>query len=257
MVEDSRIEIDPPGGPNEPPPREPPVIMIRQGSGRWFALGCLLTLVALVTIFFVGVGSITSRVFGGGPDPETIASSSLEGLREQNTLIPFSARFVAVITSTQRRFGLSARKTLIMPGTVRYELNLSQLGEDDVAWDAGSNILTVTMPDLTVSEPAIDIAAIREYDDGGILIAVTDAEETLDEANRAEGQRSLMRQAQAAPTMRLARDAARRAVENNFQLPLRAAGIDATVRAQFANEVNPNQMDRSRDVLGEIREGKR
>ncbi|QLC23439.1 DUF4230 domain-containing protein [Parasphingopyxis sp. CP4] len=231
--------------------------MIRQGSGRWFALGCLLTLVALVTIFFVGVGSITSRVFGGGPDPETIASSSLEGLREQNTLIPFSARFVAVITSTQRRFGLSARKTLIMPGTVRYELNLSQLGEDDVAWDAGSNILTVTMPDLTVSEPAIDIAAIREYDDGGILIAVTDAEETLDEANRAEGQRSLMRQAQAAPTMRLARDAARRAVENNFQLPLRAAGIDATVRAQFANEVNPNQMDRSRDVLGEIREGKR
>ena len=110
MVEDSRIEIDPPGGPNEPPPREPPIIMIRQGSGRWFALGCLLTITALITIFFVGVGSITSRVFGGGPDPQTIASSSLEGLREQNTLIPFSARFVAVITSTQRRFGLSARK---------------------------------------------------------------------------------------------------------------------------------------------------
>ncbi|MEM8695414.1 MAG: DUF4230 domain-containing protein [Pseudomonadota bacterium] len=254
MTDDPRIEIDPPGGPNAPPPRDPPVIMIRQGSGKWFALGCLLAFVAIITIFVVGVGSITSRIFGGGPDPETIASASLEGLREQNLLIPFEARFVAVITSTQRRFGLSARKTLIMPGNVRYELDLSRLDADDVDWDAGSNTLTVTMPDLTISDPDIDIDAIREYDDGGILIAVTDAEEALDSANRAEGQRSLMRQARAGPTMRLAQDAARRAVENNFQLPLRAAGIDAMVRAQFRNEVNSNQMDRSRDVLGEMRE---
>ncbi|MEO1168801.1 MAG: DUF4230 domain-containing protein [Pseudomonadota bacterium] len=253
MVEDSRIEIDPPGGPNEPPPREPPVIMIRQGSGKWFALGCLLAFALMVTIFVVGVGSITSRIFGGGPDPETIASASLEGLREQNVLIPFEARFVAVITSTQRRFGLSARKTLIMPGNVRYELDLAALGDDDVDWDTATNTLTVTMPDLTISDPDIDIDSIREYDDGGILIAVTDAEEALDAANRAEGQRSLMRQARAGPTMRLAQDAARRAVQNNFQLPLRAAGIDATVRAQFRNEVNPNQMDRSRDILGEMR----
>lgn len=253
MTDDPRIEIDPPGGPNEPPPREPPVIMIRQGSGKWFALGCLLAFALIVTVFVVGVGSITRSIFGGGPDPETIASSSLEGLREQNVLIPFEARFVAVITSTQRRFGLSARKTLIMPGNVRYELDLSALGDEDVDWDASTNTLTVTMPDLTISDPDIDIDAIREYDDGGILIAVTDAEEALDAANRAEGQRSLMRQARAGPTMRLAQDAARRAVENNFELPLRAAGIDATVRAQFRNEVNPNQMDRSRDVLGEMR----
>ncbi|WP_299321314.1 DUF4230 domain-containing protein [Parasphingopyxis sp.] len=255
MVEDSRIEIDPPGGPNEPPPREPPVIMIRQGSGKWFALGCLLSIVLIITVFVVGVGSITRSIFGSGPDPETIASASLEGLREQNVLIPFEARFVAVITSTQRRFGLSARKTLIMPGNVRYELDLGALGDDDVDWDASTNTLTVTMPDLTISDPDIDIDGLREYDSGGILIAVTDAEEALDAANRAEGQRSLMRQARAAPTMRLAQDAARRAVENNFELPLRAAGIDATVRAQFRNEVNPNQMDRSRDVLGERREG--
>ena len=253
MVEDSRIEIDPPGGPNEPPPREPPVIMIRQGSAKWFALGCLLAIALIITIFVVGVGSITRSIFGGGPDPETIASASLEGLREQNVLIPFEARFVAVITSTQRRFGLSARKTLIMPGNVRYELDLAALGDDDVSWNDASNTLTVIMPDLTISDPDIDIDAIREYDSGGILIAVTDAEEALDTANRAEGQRSLMRQARAAPTMRLAQDAARRAVENNFQLPLRAAGIDATVRAQFRNEVNPNQMERSRDVLGEMR----
>ena len=251
MVDDSRIEIDPPEPPNFERPH--PTVIIRQGSGKWFALGCLLTLVALVTIFFVGVGSVTNRIFGTGPNPETIASVSLEGLREQNTLIPFSARFVAVVTSTQRRFGLSARKTMILPGNVRYELDLSALGDDDISWDAAANVLTVTLPDLTLAGPDIDIDAIREYDDGGILINVTDAETELDAANRTEAQRSLLRQAQAPAAMRLARDAARSAVISNFQLPLRAAGIDATIVAQFRNEANANQMDRSRNILDEMR----
>jgi len=43
------------------------------------------------------------------PVPETIAAASLQGLREQNRLSAFAARFVAVVTSTQTRFGLSAR----------------------------------------------------------------------------------------------------------------------------------------------------
>ncbi|NNC71867.1 MAG: DUF4230 domain-containing protein [Sphingomonadaceae bacterium] len=225
--------------------------MIRQGSGKWFALGCLLAFLAIIAIFVVGVGSITRSIFGGGPDPETIATASLEGLREQIVLVPFSARFVSVTTSTQRRYGLSARKTLIMPGDVRYELDLSALGEDDVSWNEATNTLTVTLPDLTVSDPDIDIDAIREYGEGGILLALTDAEDVLDTANRRAAQQSLRRQAMATAPMRLARDAARRAVESNFELPLQAAGIDATVQAQFRNEVNPNQMDRSRDVLGE------
>ncbi|MFN2259520.1 MAG: DUF4230 domain-containing protein [Parasphingopyxis sp.] len=252
MVEDSRVEINPPEGPREPP-RDPTIVTIREGSGKWFALGCLLAFVALIAIFVTGIGSITSRIFGGGPDPQTIATASLEGLREQNVLVPFSARFVAVTTSTQRRFGLSAQKTLIMPGDVRYELDLSQLEEDDIEWNAETNTLTVTLPDITVSNPDIDIDAIREYDGGGVLMALTDAEGALDDANRREGQRSLIRQAQAATPMRLARDAARRAVETNFELPLRAAGIDAVVRARFAGEANANQMDRSRNIIAERR----
>jgi len=35
--------------------------------------------------------------------------------------VPLAARFVVVVTSTQSRFGLTARKTLIMPSTVRYD----------------------------------------------------------------------------------------------------------------------------------------
>ena len=46
------------------------------------------------------------------PDPETIASASLQGLREQNRLSAFEARFVAVVTSKQTRLGLSAADLL-------------------------------------------------------------------------------------------------------------------------------------------------
>lgn len=227
-----------------------PIVTIREGSGKYWALGCLGIVIAILAAALLLSNSIADRVFGGGPDPETIATASLEGLREQNTLVPFSARFVAVVTSTQRRFGLSARKTLIMPGTVRYELDLAALGDDDVAWDAESNTLTVTLPEIGIAGPEIDVDAIREYGEGGILMNLTDAETTLDAANREAAQRSLLRQARSSATMRLARDAARRAVQTNFELPLRAAGIDATVEARFAGEDDPARMDRSRNVLG-------
>lgn len=218
---------------------------------RNWALGCTLMALALIGGIVLVTSDLVGRFFGGGPDPETIAEASLQGLREQNVLTPFAARFVAVTTSTQRRFGLTARKTLIMPGDVRYELDLAQIGEDDIAWDEASATLRVTLPDVTVAGPEIDMGNIREYDEGGILMSLTDAEEALDDANQAAARQSLLRQAAGAVPMRLAREAARTAVEHNFELPLRAAGLDANVVVRFANENNPNQMDRSRNILRE------
>ena len=170
------------------------------------------------------------------PEPETIAAASLQGLREQNKLSAFTARFVAVVTSTQTRFGLSAKKTLIMPGTVQYQVDLSRLEAKDVRWDAATNTLAVTLPPVQVSPPEIDLKAIREYDSGGILLALTNAENGLDAANRAAAQAELSKQARESVTMRLARDATRRAVAANFALPLRAAGLDANVTVRFADE---------------------
>ena len=50
MVEDSRIEIDPPDGPGGTP-RDPPIVTIRQSSGKWWALGCLVAVLAMIAIF--------------------------------------------------------------------------------------------------------------------------------------------------------------------------------------------------------------
>ncbi|NWN23129.1 DUF4230 domain-containing protein, partial [Escherichia coli] len=83
----------------------------------------------------------------------TVAQASLQGLREQNRLSAFAAKFVAVVTSKQSQLGLTAQKTMIMPGSVRYEVDLSQLRQEDVAWDAQNRQLTVRLPAVEAMGP--------------------------------------------------------------------------------------------------------
>lgn len=220
--------------------------------------GIIVALVVglIVGALFMGVARV-STLFDREPDAETIASASLQSVREQARLTPFVARFVTVVTSTQSRFGLQAQKTLIMPGTVRYELDLARMDEQDLDWNAADSTLTVTLPPIEISGPEIDLTEVQEYSGGGVLMALSDAEQTLDIANRRRGQQSLLQQAKAPAPMRLARNAAKQAVERSFAMPLRAAGIEAEVVAQFADEAgsrDPSYLDRSRrveDVLGE------
>lgn len=93
------------------------------------------------------------RSWREGPSPETIASASLTGIREQNRLSAFAANYAAVVTSEQQRFGLSAKKTLIMQGLVRYEVDMAKLTADDVRWNAASQTLRVKIPPIEVAPP--------------------------------------------------------------------------------------------------------
>lgn len=218
--------------------------------------GAVVILVLAVLLLLWGVQRYVANRLS--PDPTTVASASLEGLREQNRLSAFAARFVAVVTSRQTALGFSTEKTLIMPGTVRYEVDLGKLTQRDVAWDAGSKTLLVTLPPVEIDGPQVDLTAMREYGTGGVLSHVTNAEGQLDVANRRAGQVELVRQARDATPMRLARDATRHAVERSFAMPLRAAGIDASVKVRFADEpkTSGERWDTTRslqDVLGNTR----
>lgn len=168
-------------------------------------------------------------------DPETVVAASLEGLKEQNILVPFTARYVAVVTSTQSRLGFAAKKTLIMPGTVRYELDLSALQQDDLRWNAETQELGINLPPLRLAGPEIDLRNISEFQDGFVLLTLTDADKSLDAANQKAAQEELLKQARGETPMRLARNAARNAVEQSFAMPLKAAGFNAKVTAQFAD----------------------
>ncbi|SFP46575.1 DUF4230 domain-containing protein [Sphingomonas rubra] len=210
------------------------------GTGPFLAkaAGVVVILLLAVLIGLWGVQRyVASRLT---PDPVTVASASLEGLREQNRLSAFAARFVSVTTSRQSQLGFTTQKTLIMPGGVNYQVDLAKLTARDVAWDAGSKTLSVRLPPVEVDGPQIDLTQIREYGTGGVLTTFTDAEDRLDAANRQAGQAELLRQARAPAMIRLARDATRRAVERSFALPLRAAGVDARVEVRFADEGTPS-----------------
>src|SRR3954466_6196166 len=107
-----------------------------------------MVIVALALGVLLGMTSgIAGRIFGG-PNPKTIATASLESMRAQNRLIAFVARYVSVTTSTVDRFGFSAKRTLILPGDVRYELDLSKLEAKDVTWDASAHTLRVQLPEV-------------------------------------------------------------------------------------------------------------
>ena len=192
--------------------------------------GFIILTIALGWMLFARVESSIS------PDPVSIANASLTNMQEQNRLTVFSASYNATVTTTLTKLGLSARKTLIMPGTVRYELDLSKLNADDVRWDARDDTLYVEIPAIEIARPEVHIEQIQTYDDGGILMALTDAENVLDQANRKKGVAELAKQAQNPVQVRLAREAARRAVRHNFAVPLQAAGVEAKIDAFFPYE---------------------
>jgi hypothetical protein len=195
--------------------------------------------VALVLGVVIGVTTGVADWLFGGPNPKTIATASLQSMRAQNRLTVFAARYVSVVSSEQNRFGglVSSERTLILPGDVRYELDLSQLEPNDVSWDGSSHTLKVQLPEIDVAGPDVDINAVKEYGGGGVLSALTNANQQLDSANRGRAVQDLRKQATAPVPMQLARQAARAAVERSFAMPLVAAGFkDVKVVARFPTE---------------------
>ncbi len=217
--------------------------------------------VALLLGLLLGISSgVADRLFG--PNPKTIASSSLESMRAQNRLVAFVARYVSVVTSEQQRLGglVSSERTLILPGDVRYELDLSKLQSGDVTWDGSSKTLKVKLPEIEVAGPDIDINSVKEYGGGGVLSALTNANQQLDQANRARAVQDLRKQATAEVPMRLAHQAARLAVERSFAMPLQAAGFkDVKVVARFPTEGtdDPSYLDLSTPYEEAIKEAER
>jgi hypothetical protein len=195
--------------------------------------------VALIVGLVLGITTgIADRIFGG-PNPKTIASASLESMRAQNRLTVFAARYVSVVTSQQQRLGglVSSERTLILPGDVRYELDLSRLQPGDVTWDGSSHTLKVKLPEIEVAGPDVDINAVKEYGGGGVLSALTNANQQLDQANRDRAVSDLRKQATAKVPMQLARQSGRAAIERSFAMPLIAAGFkDVKVIARFPTE---------------------
>jgi len=227
---------------------------------NFIALGAIVVALLLGVLLGITTG-IADRIFGG-PNPATIATASLESMRAENRLTVFAARYVSVVTSQEQKLGglVSSQRTLIMPGDVRYELDMAKLQPKDVTWDGSKHLLTVQLPEIDVAGPDIDINAVKEYGGGGVLSALTNTNEQLDQNNRARAVADLRKQATAQVPMQLARQAARQAVERSFAMPLLAAGFkDVKVAARFPTDGTnePSYMDLSTPYEEAIKEAER
>ena len=174
------------------------------------------------------------------PDPRRIADSALVSVRDHGRLVVRSARYVAIVSSAESRLGLEARKTLMLPADVRYGIDLSRLRREHLSWDEATRTLDIQLPRLEISAPEIDMSGAREFREGGVLLALTGSERELDQANVRLAREDLLRQARQPRPLQAAREAAMRAVARAFALPLRAAGIEASVAARF---VDPDGRD--------------
>ncbi len=121
---------------------------------------------------------------------------------------------------------VSAGAYAIVPATVRYELDFKALRTKDVVWDEEAQALKVTLPSLSIAEPEIDGANIRNI--GGTA---------PEEAIRRGALGALLEQAREDAALGQARETARQMVERAFAMPLLVEGVKkAKVLVRFADE---------------------
>ncbi|RVT40679.1 DUF4230 domain-containing protein [Sphingobium algorifonticola] len=162
-----------------------------------------------------------------GGAARSTAATTLKSLQEQPRLPVFSASFVAVV---------SGQPATLVPGVVRYEIDVAKIAQRDVKWDDKRKTLAIALPPLVLSAPEVDAGAIRAIDSGAAAAIPDGAEPLPDDAVRKSGEDEIAKLARGESAMALAREAARGVIERSFAMPLRAAGIKAVVKATFADE---------------------
>ena len=97
--------------------------------------------------------------------------SAMLAFEKQNSLNVFSSRFeiVAESENAQGVLGidlLKSRQAAIIPATVTYRLDLTNMDRDAFKWDAASETLDVVLPTLRISRPNLDEAQARVFHRG-------------------------------------------------------------------------------------------
>lgn len=182
----------------------------------------------------LGAPALRERLLpGAAVRGETVVAATLEAVRREQKLLVFAAFLTADVTSSvQKTFldmavpGTGVTKTLIVPGEVRYAINLAALTPADLGWNETTRTLTVRLPPVEPLDPVLRLERMRGYSEKGPLAAVTDVEAVADDMNRRAIARALMAQARTPELMRLAEAAGAEALRNSFLLPLRAAGLE-------------------------------
>lgn len=167
-------------------------------------------------------------------------ATSLVALEKQNRLTVFSAQLSPVVASDDERLlgMLKSRQIAVIPARVDYAVDFSKLGRERLAWDGQAQRLTVTLPPVRPGRPNLDEGRAQYLREGVWITNAAQAQ--LTRANTQLAERQAADQANSPVLLDLARDAARKAVQQNLTIPLQMAGYDrVSVTVRFDGEPTP------------------
>ena len=193
----------------------------------------------IVILLLAAVAWLGWRAFIYQEEGDPVGSAML-AFEKQNSLTVFSSRFEVVAESVDTRgiAGidiLKSRQAAIIPATVEYRLDLSQMDRDRFLWNEESETMTVVVPVLKISRPNLDEAEQRVFTEGNWV--TRDASTDLARNNSQQAERKAAAFAKNPEILAMARQAAKEAVRQNLAIPLQIAGYgDVTVNVRFDGE---------------------
>jgi hypothetical protein len=155
----------------------------------------------------------------------------LISVQRQQKLVVLTARLVVPVSSARdTTIGpitiATTRQTDIVPASVNYVVDLSQLKAADLTWDEQTQTLSLRRPPVRPLLPiAPDWAAAQTYTDDGWATVVTDVAANLKRDNETKAPGMFAAQAQGRDLVAMANTAADAALETTFRMPLVAAGF--------------------------------
>ncbi|MDZ4306864.1 DUF4230 domain-containing protein [Allopontixanthobacter sp.] len=212
---------------------EPPV-QRQQTLARLQAVPWLMFIAALALAAW-----LAWEAFGADDLGDPLATS-LVAFEKQNRLTVFSAELAPVVASDDSRFlgMVQSRQVAVIPARVDYTLDLSQVGEERLAWNPETEVLDVQLPAIRVGKPNLDEAR-AQYLREGIWIT-RDAQDNLTRKNTQLAEQQAVKQAANPVLLDIARGAARDAIRQNLAIPLEVAGYgNVTVNVRFDGEIAP------------------
>ena len=184
-------------------------------------------------------GFFAWQLYGPQDHGDPIATS-LAAFEKANRLTVFSAQLALVSASEdERAYGmLKSRQVAVIPARVDYTIDLAQMDQRRMKWDAATKHLDVTLPPLQLSRPNLDEAHAQYLREGVWITGTAQAKLTRDNTLVAEKQAA--DQARNPALLTLARGAAIDAVRQNLAIPLQVAGYGAVeVTVHFEGEPAP------------------
>ena len=175
----------------------------------------------------------------------------LVSFRKQNSLTVFQAQVPVFVRSSERVFFNTLERSQfgVVPARVDYKLNLANLSAESFRWDSQTETMSITLQDVEVSEPVLDVQR-AQFVNKGFLMTVEAAQRLL-QKNLEVARVQALQEARSPLLTSLAHTAAKEAMARNVLLPLQVAGFSkATVSIRFASEgsTDPSFLDASRPI---------